>query len=181
MGFMDINDALNDPGLRAVRRKDNEFILPVAHPACWHNSLRDRSTGSVGVAEETNAEFNLPPTTMEHSELPVESSSFQRSNALDLGADSPAVTPMPPEFELMHDRCVRSSEWVEQANGKMAHFIGYRCLTPEDEARYRLSDPENGLHHDDLKAFRASIRGPVKRGPVARFFARLKFWSSEVP
>ena len=61
---MDIDDALNDPGLRAVRLKDNEFILPVARPACWHNPLRDRSTGSVGVAEETNAEFNLPPTTM---------------------------------------------------------------------------------------------------------------------
>ena len=64
MGFMDIDDALNDPGFKAVRLKDNEFIFPVATPACWHNPLRDKSDVSAGVAEEINAEWNLPPTTM---------------------------------------------------------------------------------------------------------------------
>jgi len=86
------------------------------------------------------------------------------------------ITPMPPEFQLMHPRRVRRSGWHIQPDGQSFHFVGYAILTPADEASYRLSDPENGLHPDDLKAFRASIQGPVKHGPVARFFARLKVW-----
>ena len=86
------------------------------------------------------------------------------------------ITPMPPEFQLMHPRRVRRSGWHTQPDGQSFHFIGYAILTSADEASYRLSDPENGLHPDDLKAFRASLRGPVKHGPVARFFAMLKFW-----
>lgn len=85
------------------------------------------------------------------------------------------VTPMPPEFQLTHPRRVRRSGWATQPDGQMVHFIGYAILTPDDEAGYRLRDPENGLHPDDLHAFRVSIRGPVKVGPVARFFAWLKF------
>ena len=95
---------------------------------------------------------------------------------MDLGVDVPPPTPMPPDFELMHPRRARRSGWRTQPDGQSVHFVGYAILTPADEASYRLSDPENGLHPDDLKAFRASIRAPVHRGPVAKFFARLKFW-----
>lgn len=49
MTFMNIDEALNDPGLRGVRAKDNEFILPIAHPACFHNPLRDRGAGNAEV------------------------------------------------------------------------------------------------------------------------------------
>jgi hypothetical protein len=58
----------------------------------------------------------------------------------------------------------------------MAHIIGYRILTLDDEAWFRLNDPENGLHDEDVKAFRESIRGPVKGGIVASFWAWFKFW-----
>jgi hypothetical protein len=101
----------------------------------------------------------------------------QPANTMCVSTDSPAITPMPPEFQLMHPRRVRCSGWYEQPTGGRAHFIGYERLTPEDEALYRLINPENGLHPDDVKAFRASIREPVMHGPVARFFARIKFWS----
>ena len=90
------------------------------------------------------------------------------------------VTPMPPEFELMHPRRARCSGLCMQPDGRTFHYTGYRQLTKEDEAWYRLSDPENGLHHDDLQAFRASIRGPVRRWPVAQLFARLKFWQTKI-
>lgn len=80
------------------------------------------------------------------------------------------VTPMPPEFQLKHPRRVRCSGSLKQPDGSTAHYSGYRKLTQEDEDWYRLSDPENGLHPDDLKAFRASIREPA-----AGFFAWLKF------
>ena len=86
------------------------------------------------------------------------------------------VTPMPPEFQLAHPRRVRSSGWYPQPDGHMAHIIGYRILTPDDEAWFRLNDPENGLHDEDVKAFRESIRGPVKGGIVASFWAWFKFW-----
>lgn len=89
------------------------------------------------------------------------------------------VTPMSTEFQLLHPRRVRSSGWHQQPDGHMAHFIGYRILTPDDEAWFRLNDPENGLHNEDVRAFRSSIRGPVKCGPLSRFFARLKFWTSK--
>jgi hypothetical protein len=81
------------------------------------------------------------------------------------------VTPMPPEFQLAHPRRIRFSGLFTQPDGSTAHYTGFQRLTPEDEAGYRLSDPENGLHPDDLKAYRKS-----QRGPVAKFFARLKFW-----
>ena len=81
---------------------------------------------------------------------------------------------MPPEFQLMHPRRVRWSGYVEQPNGQMAHFIGFKEATPEEEAWHRLHDPERGLHPDDLLAYRIS-----RRGPVARFFARLKFWHTK--
>ena len=156
------NDPLDDPGLRAVRRKDNEFILPVARPACFHNPLRERS---------------------------ADSPSFQRLNAMDLGVSPrqpprgrqkveptpPPVEPMPPEFQLIHPRRVRWSGWFEQPDGQMAHFIGSNDATPEQEAWYRLNDPERGLSLEDRHAYRKS-----QRGPVVKFFARLKFWRSKV-
>jgi hypothetical protein len=87
----------------------------------------------------------------------------------------PVVTPMPPEFELIHPRRVRCSGFFTQPDGGQAHYTGYRKLTPEDEADYRLNDPENGLHPDDLKAFRASIRSPAERGLMARLLAQINF------
>ena len=101
---------------------------------------------------------------------------------MDLGVDEPALPPMPPEFELMHPRRIRCSGHFAQPDGQFVHYSGYMRLTQEDEARYRLTNPEQGLHPDDLAAFRASIREPVepepiKHGPVAGFFAWLKFWS----
>ena len=88
------------------------------------------------------------------------------------------VIPMPPEFELMHPRRARCSGLAVQPDGRTAHYTGYRLPTPEDEAWYRLSDPENGLHPDDLQAFRVSIRGPERGRPLALLFARLKFWQT---
>lgn len=82
---------------------------------------------------------------------------------------------MPPDFQLMHPRRVSWSGWFEQPDGQMVHFIGFKEATPEEEIRYRLNDPESGLHEDDLLAYRRS-----RRGPVARLFARLKFWRSKV-
>lgn len=103
-----------------------------------------------------------------------ESSSFQRGNAMDLGADSPAVTPMPPEFQLKHPRRVRWSGWYEQPKGGMAHFIGFKDATPEEEAWHRINAPERGLEPEDRIAYRKS-----QRGPVGKFLARLKFWPSK--
>lgn len=112
---MDIDEALNDPGLRAVRR-----------------------------------------------------------NATVSSTNLPAIVPMPADFELMYPRRVRWSGWYEQPTGGKAHFSGFNDATPEQEAWYRINDPERGLHPDDLSAYRKS-----QRGPVARFFARLKFWPSK--
>lgn len=109
---MDIDEALNDPGLRAVRR-----------------------------------------------------------NAMDVDTDAPAITPMPPDFQLKHPRRVRWSCRFEQPNGDMPHFSGFSNATPEEEAWHRLHDPEGGLHPDDLAAYRKS-----QRGQVLGFFAKLKFW-----
>ena len=74
----------------------------------------------------------------------------------------------------MHPRRVRWSGYVEQPNGQMAHVIGFKEATPEEEIWHRLNDPELGLHEDDLLAYRRS-----RRGPVARFLARLKFWHTK--
>ncbi len=49
--------------------------------------------------------------------------------------------------------------------------MGTTQATPEQEAWHRINDPEDGLHPDDLADYRKS-----QRGPVVRFFARLKFW-----
>lgn len=54
-------DPLNDPGLRAVRTKSNEYILPVACSACWHNPLLNTGTG---VNVSIDVAWNQPPTTM---------------------------------------------------------------------------------------------------------------------
>ena len=82
---------------------------------------------------------------------------------------------MPPEFQLMHPRRVRWSSWVPQPDGSMAHFIGARDATPEQEIWHRINNPERGLHPDDLSTYRQS-----KRSPLPKFFARLKFWPSKV-
>lgn len=81
---------------------------------------------------------------------------------------------MPPEFELKYPRRVRWSGYFPQPNGQSAHFIGSRDATPEEEAWHRINDPERGLDLEDLAAYRKS-----QRGPIAKFFARLKFWPSK--
>jgi hypothetical protein len=113
---------------------------------------------------------NQPP-------YPEELSKFLTAQAAQLYAQPvEGVTPMPPEFQLTHPRRVRSSGWLPQPGGHRAHFIGYRILSPNDEAWFRQNDPENGLHDEDVKAFRESIRGPVKGRIVASFLAWFKFW-----
>jgi len=87
----------------------------------------------------------------------------------------PTVKPMPLDFQLMHPRSVRWSGCFKQPDGSMPHFCGSSDATPEQELWHRIHDPERGLHPDDLAAYRVS-----QRGPVARFFARLKFWPSKV-
>ena len=130
----------------------------------------------------------LPHNQIVMTTIPKESSHFLKDQAAQLDAQpvearaSPyeviqkarmceGVTPMPPEFELMHQRRVRWSGWYKQPDGGMAHFIGFKDATPEEELWHRLNSPERGLHPDDLTAYRKS-----QRGPVAKFFARLKFW-----
>lgn len=102
------------------------------------------------------------------------SPSLQRINAMEPGTDSPAIKPMPPDFQLKYPRRVRWSGWCDQPNGGRAHFIGSKEATPEEEAWHRINAPERGLDPEDLAAYRKSLRGPV-----AKFFARLKFWPSK--
>ena len=97
-----------------------------------------------------------------------------RINAVDSDTDAQAILPMPPEFQLMYPRRLRWSGWYEQPNGGKAHFIGFKDVTPEEEAWYRIHAPERGLTPEDRAAYRKS-----QRGPVAKFFARLKFWPSK--
>lgn len=82
--------------------------------------------------------------------------------------------PMPPEFELKYPRRVRWSGYFPQPDGQSAHFCGSSAATPEQEAWYRINDPERGLDLHDLTAYRKS-----QRGPIAKFFAGLKFWPSK--
>ena len=82
---------------------------------------------------------------------------------------------MPLEFKLMYPRRVTWSSWVKQPDGKMAHFIGFNDATPEEELWHRIHAPERGLTPEDVIAYRTS-----ERGPVTKFFARLKFWPTQV-
>jgi len=84
----------------------------------------------------------------------------------------PAITPMPPEFQLKHPRRVRWSGWHRQQDGSDAHCPRRLNIDPPCQSNI---DPGRGLHRDDLAAYRES-----QRGPVARFFARLKFWPTKV-
>ena len=81
---------------------------------------------------------------------------------------------MPPEFELRHPRRVRWSTFATAPDSQWTHMSGFTDATPEEEAWHRINAPERGLHPDDLAAYRKS-----KRGPVAKFFAKLKFWSTQ--
>jgi len=123
-------------------------------------------------------EPNQPPYSEELSQFLLAQAALKDAkpaNTMNVSTDSPATKPMPPEFQLMHPRRVRWSRWCEQPAGGMAHFSGSSDATPEQEMWHRIHDPERGLHRDDLAAYRES-----QRGPVARFFARLKFWPSKV-
>ena len=123
--------------------------------------------------------------------IPEELSKFLKDQAAQLDAESAAgitpssetmrnessgvgVKPMPPEFQLQYPRRLRWSGRYEQPSGEMAHFIGFRNATPEEEAWHRIHAPERGLVPEDLAAYRQS-----QRGSVAKFFARLKFWPSK--
>jgi hypothetical protein len=111
---------------------------------------------------------NQPP-------YPEELSKFLTAQAAQLDVRKHEGVPlMPLEFQLMYPRQVRWSGWFPQPDGSMAHWIGARDASPEQELWHRINDPERGLHPDDLLAYRES-----KRGPVSRFFARLKFWPSK--
>lgn len=123
--------------------------------------------------------------------IPEELSKFLKDQAAQLDAESAAgntpssetmrnessgvgVKPMPPEFNLKHPRRIRWSGRYQQPSGEMAHFIGFKDATAEEEAWHRINAPERGLDPEDLADYRKS-----QRGPVAKFFARLKFWPSK--
>lgn len=76
--------------------------------------------------------------------------------------------PQRPWPEMKHPRRIRASGFMPQPDGTHAHYTGYRVATPEQEAWYRIHDPERGLHAEDLATYRSA-----QRGPVARFFLRL--------
>ena len=78
--------------------------------------------------------------------------------------------PIYPE-ELSRFLTAQAALLDAQPNGGTAHFSGFSNATPEQELWQRINDPERGLHIDDLAAYRH-----LQRGPVAKFFARLKFW-----
>lgn len=80
------------------------------------------------------------------------------------------VPVMPLDFQLLYPRQVRWSSWSTLPDGTGMHLSGARDATAEEEVWHRINDPENGLHPDDLVAYRES-----KRGPLSKFFARLKF------
>lgn len=82
---------------------------------------------------------------------------------------------MPLEFKLMYPRRITWSSWVKQPDGQSVHFMGSRDASPEQELWHRIHAPERGLTPEDVIAYRKS-----KRGPVAKFFARLKFWPTQV-
>jgi len=106
---------------------------------------------------------------------PEEFSQFLTAQAALLDARMYQGTPvMPLEFKLMYPRRVTWSSWVKQPDGKMAHFIGFNDATPEEELWHRIHAPERGLTPEDVIAYRKS-----KRGPVTKFFARLKFWPTQ--
>jgi len=107
---------------------------------------------------------------------PEEFSQFLTAQAALLDARMYQGTPvMPLEFKLMYPRRVTWSSWVKQPDGKMAHFIGFNDATPEEELWHRIHAPERGLTPEDVIAYRTS-----ERGPVTKFFARLKFWPTQV-
>lgn len=94
-----------------------------------------------------------------------------RMNATVYSTDLPALTPMSSDFQLKHPRRVRWSTFAAAPDSQWTHMNGFTDATPEEEAWYRINAPERGLHPDDLAAYRRS-----QRGPVAKFFDRLKFW-----
>lgn len=107
---------------------------------------------------------------------PEELSQFLTAQAALLDAHMPQGVPvMPLEFKLMYPRRVTWSSWVKQPDGHMAHFIGSNEATPEEELWHRIHAPERGLTPEDVSAYRKS-----KLGPVAKFFARLKFWPTRI-
>lgn len=79
--------------------------------------------------------------------------------------------PQKPGPALQRPRRIRTSGYMPQPDGSHVHYTGYRIATPEQEAWYRIHDPERGLHDEDLAAYRSA-----QRGPVARFLAALIFW-----
>lgn len=84
------------------------------------------------------------------------------------GAD---LEPNHHEWQPRFPRQVRGSRWVDEPDGTRSHWQ-YMCdASPAEEARLRVEDPERGLHPEDLASYRRS-----RRGPVARWLAKLAFW-----
>jgi hypothetical protein len=123
---------------------------------------------------------------------PDEFSQFLTAQAAQLDAQPPGLTTssldaiqeaeryqgepvMPPAFKLMYPRRFTWSIWDKQPDGQTVHFVGFREATPEEEMWHRIHAPERGLNPEDVLAFRKS-----KRGPLAKFFAGLKFWPTQV-
>jgi hypothetical protein len=125
--------------------------------------------------------------------IPKELSQFLRDQAAQMNAEPDAhnapysaaeqsdsscvgVTPMQPDFQLMHPRRVRWSMFATDPNCGWTHMSGFKHATPEQEAWHRIHDPEGGLHPDDLSAYRAS-----QRGLALKFIARLhqKLWPAK--
>jgi len=107
---------------------------------------------------------------------PEEFSQFLTAEAALLDAGMHQGEPvMSIEFKLMSPRRVTWSSWVKQPDGQPVHFMGFNDATPEEELWHRIHAPERGLAPEDVIAYRKS-----RRGPIAKFFARLKFWPTPV-
>lgn len=142
--------------------------------ALWNDPSRNRNPSSTRVVENFNHwRTHYLPERKSGSLMAESNENCPDSHSGSEGA-LPGNRPMPPEFQLMHPRRVRWSSWFPQPDGSMAHFSGFSNATPEQELWHRIHDPESGLHPDDLRAYRKS-----QRGPVSKFFARLKFWPTK--
>ena len=75
------------------------------------------------------------------------------------------------EWQPKFPREVKGSRWVDEPDGSVSHWQYMRPASPAEEAHLRATDPERGLCPEDLASYRRS-----KRGPVARWLAKLAFW-----
>lgn len=159
------------------RARENDVRTIVESPALWNDPTRNRKPSIAKTAEQLHhwrTHYQLERRRDHLLNVSNESCTDSHTGAKGAFPCNPPK-PMPPEFQLMYPRRVRWSSWYTLPDWSGMHLSGARDATPEEEAWHRINDPERGLHPDDLAAFRES-----KRGPLARFFARLKFCPSKV-